>query len=271
MCRLLGYLGSPLPLETLLLAPEHSLYVQSYQPQEMTSGLLNADGFGVGWYGDAREAPYRYRQTLPIWNDGNLADLCRYVQSGCVLANVRSATAGQPVQLSNCQPFRLEQQLMVHNGFIANFAATLCRPLRDQLSDTSYQLIQGSTDSEHIFALFCEQRLRQPDLTLTSALQETLKIITTLARQAETRVGLNIIISDGQQLVACRYAHPNPPPSLYWRVTSANDPQFPNSLWVASEPLMPDPGWQRCPEQTLLTFNRGQAQPTLISLEISAA
>jgi glutamine amidotransferase len=253
MCRLLGYLGKSLALEQLLLQPPHSLYVQSYQPREMTSGLLNADGYGVGWYGTNEVAePYIYRQTLPIWSDGNLEDLGRYVQSGCVLANVRSATTGQAVQLSNCQPFRFGQILFVHNGFIENFAASLARPLRDQLSDPSYRLIQGSTDSEHIFALFCEQLLAQPELSLVAALQQTLKRITALATAAQVRVGLNLIISDGQQLVACRYASPNQPASLYWLGADSTHPHFPASVLVASEPILPDQGWQRFPENSLL-------------------
>jgi ergothioneine biosynthesis protein EgtC len=252
MCRLLAYVGPALPLEQVLLKPEHSLFVQSYQPREMTSGLLNADGFGVGWYGTKGETPYIYRQTQPIWSDGNLADLGRYVQSGCILANVRSATVGQPVQLSNCQPFRFGQMLFVHNGFIENFAASLYRPLRDQLSDASYQLIQGSTDSEHMFALLCEQLIAQPGLSLAEALTQTLKIITELAKTAGVRVGVNLIISDGQQLVACRYAYPNQPPSLYWRGLDSAHPDFPANVLVVSEPIMPDPGWQSCPENTLL-------------------
>ena len=48
MCRLLGYLGEPILLDAILYKPEHSLIVQSYDPREMTSGLLNADGFGIG-------------------------------------------------------------------------------------------------------------------------------------------------------------------------------------------------------------------------------
>ena len=50
MCRLLGYLGEPILLDAILYKPEHSLIVQSYDPREMTSGLLNAVGFGIGWY-----------------------------------------------------------------------------------------------------------------------------------------------------------------------------------------------------------------------------
>lgn len=49
MCRLLAYLGKPILLEELILKPEHSLLVQSYQPKELEVALLNADGFGIGW------------------------------------------------------------------------------------------------------------------------------------------------------------------------------------------------------------------------------
>ena len=73
MCRLLAYLGYPVSLEDILYKPEHSLIVQSYQPREMTSGVVNADGFGVGWYDHEKKTnPFTYRNTLPVWNDLNL-------------------------------------------------------------------------------------------------------------------------------------------------------------------------------------------------------
>ena len=50
MCRLLAYLGPSIALNRLISEPEHSLVVQSYAPREMTSGRLNADGFGFAWY-----------------------------------------------------------------------------------------------------------------------------------------------------------------------------------------------------------------------------
>jgi glutamine amidotransferase len=146
MCRLLGYLGLPLTLDRLLYKPEHSLISQSYQPREMTSGLLNADGFGAGWYHPQRESePFTYKNTVPIWSDSNLPSLSRYVESGCVLAAVRSATAGQSVDLSNCQPFQHRLILGIHNGSIDNFRQTLYRPIRERLSDATYQSIDGNT------------------------------------------------------------------------------------------------------------------------------
>lgn len=75
---------------------EHSLIVQSYQPREMTSGVVNADGFGVGWYHIQKDTdPFIYKNTLPIWNDINLPSLSRYVESKSVLAYVGSATPGE--------------------------------------------------------------------------------------------------------------------------------------------------------------------------------
>ena len=47
MCRHLGYLGPPITLDALLLAPEHSLLDQAKAPREQRASSLNADGFGV--------------------------------------------------------------------------------------------------------------------------------------------------------------------------------------------------------------------------------
>jgi predicted glutamine amidotransferase len=42
----------------------------------------------------------------------------------------------------------------MHNGYIENFRSTLMRQIRDTLRDEYYAAIGGSTDSEHVFALF---------------------------------------------------------------------------------------------------------------------
>jgi glutamine amidotransferase len=249
MCRLLGYLGLPVQLDRLLYNPEHSLIVQSYQPQEMTAGLLNADGFGVGWYHPLRDtSPFTYKTTLPVWSDVNLPHLSRYVESGCVLANVRSATLGQAVDLSNCQPFQHRLLLGIHNGFIANFRQSLYRPIRDRLSDVAYCAIGGSTDSEHIFALVIHELETAPHIPLTVALQRTLLILRDLAEAHQVGLSANLILSDGQQLIACRFAHRTAVPSLYW----LHDPAIlPQSVLIASEPLFPG-NWTSLPEFSIL-------------------
>lgn len=250
MCRLLGYLGPPISLDYLLYKPEHSLIVQSYQPQEMNSGLLNADGFGVGWYHPQRDtAPFTYKNILPIWNDINLTSLSRYVESGCVLAAVRSATSGQAVDLSNCQPFEYQRLLCVHNGRVENFRQTLYRPLRDRLSDVAYQSIKGSTDSEHFFALLSDEREANPVVTLEQALQNTLLTLDKLAKSHQVTASANMLVSDGHRIVASRFASSTAAPSLYWlRDASA----FPEAVIIASEPLF-DGNWNCFPEQSILS------------------
>lgn len=252
MCRLLGYFGASVPLDRLLYKPEHSLIVQSYQPREMTAGLLNADGFGVGWYHPQRDVePFFYKNTLPIWNDVNLPSLSRYVKSGCVLANVRSATAGLSVDLSNCQPFQAQHVSGIHNGFINNFRQTLYRPIRERLSDQVYQSIQGTTDSEHIFALLVNELVEDPQTSLTEALTRSLTILSKLGEKYATDFSANLIISDGQQMVAARYASRNPVPSLYWL---RDDPLFPDAVLIASEPLF-DGNWISFRDRSILTID----------------
>ena len=50
MCRHLAWLGAPRSLGDLLLEPEHGLLVQSYAPRRQRNGLMNADGWGVGFF-----------------------------------------------------------------------------------------------------------------------------------------------------------------------------------------------------------------------------
>lgn len=250
MCRLLGYLGSPIQLDYLLSKPEHSLIVQSYQPREMTSGVVNADGYGIGWYHAQRDTdPFIYKNLLPIWGDDNLPDLSRYIETGCAIANIRSATPGQAVDLSNCQPFGYKRLLFTHNGFIKNFRQTLYRPIRNSFNDEVYQAINGTTDSEHIFGLFINELQAVPDITLEKALHVALMNLTQLAQDHQVNFSANIIVSDGRRTIASRYAQGVSVPSLYWL---RDDPTFPNAVIIASEPMFAG-NWHSFPEQSIIT------------------
>ncbi|MDA0268660.1 MAG: ergothioneine biosynthesis protein EgtC [Cyanobacteria bacterium] len=263
MCRLLGYLGPPLSLEKLILEPSHSLVVQSYAPKELKVALLNADGFGLGWHHPTRTtAPFTYRSILPAWNDVNLAPLCRYVESGCVLAYVRSATPGQGLDVSNCQPFQSGQRLFTHNGYITNFRETLYRPMGQTMGDRAYGQVRGSTDSEHIWGLVLSELERQPDRPVETALERALTTLVTLARHHKTTFAANILISDGARLVGCRFASDGPAPSLYWLRDS--DALGPGTL-MASEPLFEGP-WTPCPDPVLFTVE-ADGNPQFRSLQ----
>lgn len=248
MCRLIGYLGNSIRLDELLYKPEHSLYQQSYQPLELKSGLVCADGVGVGWYDEAGKS-FIYRNTVPLWNDTNLKELSQYVQSSCTVGYARLTGIGESLDISNCQPFRSGKLLFVHNGEIANFKQTLYRPIRDRLSDSAYNLIKGMTDSEHIFALFVEIWQSSPDSSLVSALQMTLTELTDLAQKYNTSFSANIIVSDGEAVAAVRYGYQTPAPTLYWYCDAVDSP---SQIIIASEPLFNN-NWVAFSEQSTLS------------------
>lgn len=247
MCRLLAYLGQPIPLEDLIFKPEHSLVVQSYQPKELEVALLNADGFGIGWHhaNDTTAEPFVYRNVLPIWNDANLPYLCRYIQASSFVANIRSATPGLPLDFSNCQPFRKGQLLFVHNGYIDKFRQTIYRPMRELIGDTAYQNIYGLTDSEHIFALITHLLELNPQLALQHAVEKAVDMIQALATDYSVRVSGVIIIGDGQQLVAARFDNQAKAPSFYLL-------RQPEGIILASEPLFAG-DWEPVPQSHSLT------------------
>ncbi|MEM8672460.1 MAG: ergothioneine biosynthesis protein EgtC [Cyanobacteria bacterium P01_G01_bin.67] len=249
MCRLLGYLGSTIQLERILIKPEHSLVLQSYQPQEMTAGLLNADGFGIGWYDDAKlhNSPYTYKNVLPIWNDANLPQLGQYIKSSCYLGYVRSATSNLSVDMINCQPFSHQNLLFIHNGFIDDFRQTLYRPIRNKLHDFAYQRIEGTTDSEHIFALIVNELETDSNLSLQQALENTIIRLVKLAQPDEINFSANIVLSNGKELAACRYSNREASPTLYY----TKDKSLSDAVIIASEPLF-EGDWISCPEKSLI-------------------
>jgi ergothioneine biosynthesis protein EgtC len=254
MCRLLAYIGSAVSLEVLLFQPEHSLVVQSYQPREMLSGVVNADGFGVGWYDlQKNNHPFIYKNTLPIWNDINLPSLSRYVESGNVLAYVRSATIGQALDFSNSQPFQYDDLLFIHNGRIDKFRQTLYRPIRNRLGNKVYSWISGTTDSEHIFAIVLNYLLENSGKSIEQALHLALIELKELAQEFQTDVLANLVISDGKQIIASRYATKSPAPSLYWLKNAVNFANSgSNSVIIASEPLFTG-NWNACPENSIIS------------------
>lgn len=248
---MLAYVGPPVPLERLILEPDHSLYTQSYAPREMSSGVVNADGFGFSWYDSARgEEAFCYKSILPIWGDGNLRGLARYVTSGHVLANVRSATPGQGVDHANTHPFVSGPFSGMHNGFVDNFHETLYRRLRESLSDESFRLLRGSTDSEHIFGAFLDGARDGTDLA--AALEAALDRAAGLA--PDTRMSLAFVVSDGRTMAISRASRHMPAPSLYM---AWGHRTFADGVLIASEPFDEDPAWRMLPAQTVLSVSPG--------------
>ena len=246
MCRLAAYVGKPLLLKELLLEPEHSLYVQSWQPRELAYAKLNADGFGFGWYSEDGR-PAAYRSAAPIWADANLDGLARTLRRDLWLAMVRSATPGYANERRNTQPFHDESLLFLHNGFIENFRRGLRRPLIEKLDADVEAAVCGLTDSEYLFALLRQMRRDHPGDGIADSLRRTVAWIERHA--GGSRALLNCIVSDGAALYCVRCAFHDDAPSLYHLYDGRRG-------LVASERLTPADAWHTTPDGSVLTVAR---------------
>jgi len=259
MCRLAAYLGPAIPLQQFLLEPPHSLYRQSWEPRELKYAKLNADGFGFGWY-DPDDTPTAYTSALPIWSDSNLPGLARTLTAPLWLAEVRSATPGNPVHQFNTAPFCDTQHLFTHNGFIRDFHHCAQPEISALLSPDIAAGIRGNTDSEYLFACLRQLLLDDPAAGLPQALH---RLFSLLAELVSTQPALlNIIVTDGVRLYATRHGINHECPSLYY---TTDDQLFPGGQLIASERLTGDDFWQPVPEHHLLTIGPDEP-PGLLSL-----
>jgi predicted glutamine amidotransferase len=266
---LAAYLGHPILLSQIITEPRHSIIHQSYHAEERTVPL-NGDGFGVAWYvPHVSERPALFKDVAPAWNSQNLLEIARVSSSHCVLAHVRAASPGNPVQQLNCHPFAHGRLSFMHNGGLAGFDAYR-RRLLEGLSDTAFRAIRGSTDTEHAFAVFIDYQVRGVRTSvvadLADAMQDTLDHLEDLrisAGVAEPSY-YNFVVSDGTCLVATRHGSPGggDPASLYY--TTGRDMHLENGHYqldsdldhnvvlVASERLNADPSWQPVPPGHML-------------------
>jgi glutamine amidotransferase len=259
MCRLAAYLGPAISLQQFMLAPPHSLYRQSWEPQELKYAKLNADGFGFGWYGPDN-TPSTYNSALPIWSDNNLPDLAHTLTAPLWLAEVRSATLGNPVHQFNTAPFRDVQRLFTHNGFIREFHDCVQPEITAMLTPEIAAGIRGNTDSEYLFAGLQQLLLDDSSLDLPAAIR---RLFTLLAEMVTTQAALlNIIVTDSVSLYAARHAINHECPSLYY---TTDDDLFPGGQVIASERLSDGSSWQPVPEHHLLIIEPDKP-PGLLAL-----
>jgi predicted glutamine amidotransferase len=261
MCRWLGYRGAPIALDELLYKPERSLIEQSRR-HTLNVPLPNGDGTGLGWYGH-RDVPALFRSADPAWGDANLHELAAEVRSSLFLAHVRAAT-GTPVQETNCHPFRLEQWILVHNGYIADFERVR-RELLFKVDPKLFGNIAGSTDSELMFHLALTYGLADDPI---GGLERMAGLVEAVGAAADiaTPLQMTIGVTDGERIYAARYAsgpevntlHVSEDPASIRLLYPARErfAHFPdNARVVVSEPLVNLPGvWREVPAGAALVI-----------------
>lgn len=210
-----------------MLAPPHGLLRQSYAPRRQRYGVVNADGFGVGWYAHTvRPEPARYRRAVPIWTDASFASLAGVVTAGCVLAAVRTATVGMPVEETATPPFTAGRFLLSHNGWVDP------GPLRALLGGAP---VPESTCDSAVLAALVWARLAD-GTTLPAALGAV--VLAVAARAPEAR--LNLLATDGRTVTATAWGD------------TLSTCRRETGVLVASEPSDDEPGWSDVPDRSLV-------------------
>jgi len=214
MCRHLGWLGRPVSAASLIAEPANGLLVQSYSPRRQRNGLLNADGWGVGFFDG--ETPRRWRSSAPLWGDASFASVAPALHSRCVVAAVRSATVGMPVESSASAPFTDGTWLLSHNGVVDRVVLPASREAEST--------VDSALLAAHIF---------------TEGLD---RLADTVARvgAADPGARLNILAADGSTLLATTWGD------------TLSVLQRPDGVVVASEPYDDDPAWRDVPDRCLV-------------------
>jgi len=218
MCRHLGWLGADVTVSSLVLDPPCGLRVQSYAPRRQKHGLMNADGWGVGFFDGSLqgEVPRRWRSAAPLWGDTSFASVAPALRSHCVVAAVRSATVGMPIEPSATAPFTDGQWLLSHNGVVD--CAVL--PLTSSA--------ESVCDSAILAAVVFERGL--------DALGDTIAEV----GMADPLARLNVLAANGSRLLATAWGDT-------LSILRRDD-----GVVLASEPYDDAPDWEDVPDRHLV-------------------
>jgi gamma-glutamyl hercynylcysteine S-oxide hydrolase len=214
VCRHLGWLGEPRSLASLMLDPPHGLLVQSYAPRRQKYGLINADGWGTGFFTDGQVR--RWRSAAPLWGEASFASVAPALHSGCVVAAVRSASADMPIEPSASAPFTDGTWLLSHNGLVD----------RSVLKPESRA--ESTVDSAVLAALIFERGM------------DTLAATVVQVGSADPNARLNILAGNGSRLLATTWGDT-------LSVLRRDD-----GVVLASEPYDDNPAWEDVPDRHLV-------------------
>ena len=214
MCRHLGWLGADVTVSSLVLDPPQGLRVQSYAPRRQKHGLLNADGWGVGFFDG--DVPRRWRSAAPLWGDTSFDSVAPALHSHCVVAAVRSATVGMPIEVSATAPFTDGRWLLSHNGVV------------DRAVLPPYSSAESVCDSAILAAAIFARGL--------DALGDTIVELGT----ADPIARLNILAANGSRLLATAWGDT-------LSILRRDD-----GVVLVSEPYDDDSDWEDVPDRHLV-------------------
>jgi glutamine amidotransferase len=207
-----------------MLDPPQGLLVQSYAPRRQKHGLVNADGWGAGFFdgGVAR----RWRSDKPLWGEASFASVAPALRSECVVAAVRSATVGMPIEPSACAPFTDGRWLLSHNGVVD-------RAVLPVTADA-----ESTVDSAVLAALIFDRGM--------DALGDTVAEV----GERDPNARLNILAANGSRMLATTWGD------------TLSILRLPDGVVLASEPYDDDPQWHDIPDRHLVHVHDSHVELT---------
>ncbi|MEU1524641.1 ergothioneine biosynthesis protein EgtC [Nocardia rhamnosiphila] len=272
MCRHIGYVGTPVPVGEVLTRGPHSLRTQAWAPREMRGGgTINADGFGVAWWGRDAASVTRYRNADPIWTDPAVDEVLPQLTAHAVLGSVRSATVGMPVERAACAPFLWENWAFSHNGVVPGWRSVLTAVLSDldtaatragmtRRYETSHLLeAEALTDSAALWVLLRRLLDPEPPAGLAETPATALRLLVTGVLHHAPDARVNLLLGNGTALWATTCYH-----SLYALIGD----EF---AVLSSEPYDDDARWQQLPDRSLVCAEPGELSVETLDLGRSTA
>jgi len=201
MCRLYAFKANePTRVECSLVHAQNALMAQS--AGDATTGLMHGHGWGVADYADG--VPLVEKQTWAAFHGEHFAKAAARVYAHTVVAHVRRATVGGQ-SIHNTHPFHYGRWIFAHNGTVPNFLKVRDR-MMPEIDPLLRNDIKGTTDSEHVFYYLLTLHMQQPKTPLVDILAQGMRQIVQWSAEIdpERKVGLNMILTDGTQLVGSR-------------------------------------------------------------------
>ena len=175
---------------------------------------MNADGWGVGFFDGA--VPRRWRSPAPLWGDVSFDSIAPALHSHCVVAAVRSATVGMPIEASATAPFSDGRWLLSHNGVVDRAVLSL------------RSSAESVCDSAILAATIFERGL--------DGLGDTIAEMGT----ADPDARLNVLAANGSRLLATTWGDT-------LSILRRDD-----GVVLASEPYDDAPDWEDVPDRRLI-------------------
>ena len=243
------------------------------QEADARNRLLNTDGLGMAWYttsfsdfergitGESEDGkphvglcPAVYKTIQPPRGDMNYRSICSNTETRCLFAHIRATSSAAVTQVNN-HPFVFGRISFMHNGSVSDFVE-IRRALCNLLDHDTFANIQGSTDSEHVAALYVhyltggrtkdswdeDYDVQQMADAMHSAVKTVIELQAKILGKKAHPNSLNLAATDGTRLVAYRFRNhvEEQPPSLYYSTKAGvtlnrKYPDHPDGLEVSKD------------------------------------